>query len=71
MAKAKSKPKDFEHGGSQLACVSEGFYCDEDDKHLPDVVYVHCEELSVKRARELAKWLVSACDYLESKEAGK
>ena len=78
MAKAKSnksvkstlqlkKPKDFEHGNYQLASVSRGFDCQDLKKRLPDVIYIHCEELSIKRARKLARWLNSACDYLSQK----
>lgn len=63
----KKKPKDFQHGKHQLACVAEGFYCGELKKHLPDAIFIHCEELSVKKARKLAKWLLSAADYLEAK----
>lgn len=76
MAKAKSKsgaemadkkPRPFNHAGYELASISGAFFCHELNKKLPDVIYIHCEELSVKKARKLAKWLTDACDYLEKK----
>lgn len=59
------KPKDFQHGQHQLACVSEGFYCEEDDVHLPDAIFIHCEELTAKKTRKLAKWLLDAANFVE------
>lgn len=71
MAKSKPKkpairkPRDFTHGKHQLACVSDGFYCDEYDRHLPDAIFIHCEEMDAKKTRKLAAWLIRASDYLE------
>lgn len=74
MAKAKSKngvkmadkkPRPFNHAGYELASISGAFFCHELNKKLPNVIYIHCEELSVKKARKLAKWLLQAASYIE------
>lgn len=61
------KPRPFNHAGYELASISGAFFCHELKKKLPDVIYINCEELSVKKARKLAEWLNNACDYLEGK----
>lgn len=61
------KPKDFIHEKHSLASVSGAFYCEELKKKLPNIIYINCEEISAKKARKLAKWLIRAANYVEKK----
>jgi hypothetical protein len=58
------KPKDLMFGADYIASVCESYHYDGRD--IEEGIDLLNRDFSVKEARKVAKWLNSACDYLEA-----
>lgn len=63
------KPVDFSIRGNFKAqcCPPETLVIDDEDVPVGKIVFVQYEEISAAECRRLAKWLIKAADWKDSK----
>jgi len=60
------KPRAYHKKPYQYACASPSFMCD--DGKIPAGLYINCDDVTLKDAKNIKAWLEKAIKWLETQK---